>query len=198
MENAGPQIILRSPRRQQSKGTRADMAFLRSVAPPDAGPLVNGDRVYLRVPQMSDYSVVGGTSGAKQGVPDAVGAGMDQQRTHACLVPAPSQILCPGPERGSGLRLLPISRRIRCTAWRTDAVKRSPRGDAGMHARILDWSAIRGSGLHDLRGAGSCSVRVRFAAPPSSGGVMPAQQRGFDPSVGTDWISRARGWRAAT
>ncbi len=31
------------------------MAFLRSVAPPDAGPLVNGDRVYLRTPQMGDY-----------------------------------------------------------------------------------------------------------------------------------------------
>ncbi|MEM8744940.1 MAG: 30S ribosomal protein S5 alanine N-acetyltransferase, partial [Pseudomonadota bacterium] len=29
---------------------------MRSVAPPDAGPLVNGDRLYLRIPQMSDYS----------------------------------------------------------------------------------------------------------------------------------------------
>lgn len=31
------------------------MAFLRSVAPPETGPVVHGDKVYLRIPQMSDY-----------------------------------------------------------------------------------------------------------------------------------------------
>lgn len=31
------------------------MAFLRSVAPPELGPVVHGDTVSLRVPQMPDY-----------------------------------------------------------------------------------------------------------------------------------------------
>ncbi len=31
------------------------MAFLRSVTPPETGPVVHGDEVYLRMPQMSDY-----------------------------------------------------------------------------------------------------------------------------------------------
>lgn len=31
------------------------MAFLRSVAPPETGPVVHGDEVYLRMPQMNDY-----------------------------------------------------------------------------------------------------------------------------------------------
>ena len=31
------------------------MAFLRSVTPPEHGPVVYGGRVFLRVPQMSDY-----------------------------------------------------------------------------------------------------------------------------------------------
>ena len=31
------------------------MAFLRSVTPPETGPIVHGDEVYLRVPQMNDY-----------------------------------------------------------------------------------------------------------------------------------------------
>lgn len=31
------------------------MAFLRSVPPPESGPVVHGDKVTLRVPQMSDY-----------------------------------------------------------------------------------------------------------------------------------------------
>lgn len=31
------------------------MAFLRSVAPPETGPVVHGDEVHLRVPQMTDY-----------------------------------------------------------------------------------------------------------------------------------------------
>ena len=31
------------------------MAFLRSVSPPETGPVVHGDEVYLRTPQMSDY-----------------------------------------------------------------------------------------------------------------------------------------------
>jgi ribosomal-protein-alanine N-acetyltransferase len=32
------------------------MAFLRSVAPPETGPIVHGDDVYLRMPQMNDYA----------------------------------------------------------------------------------------------------------------------------------------------
>lgn len=32
------------------------MAFLRSVAPPETGPVVYGNEVYLRVPHMNDYS----------------------------------------------------------------------------------------------------------------------------------------------
>lgn len=31
------------------------MAFLRSVTPPETGPVVHGRKVYLRVPQMVDY-----------------------------------------------------------------------------------------------------------------------------------------------
>jgi len=31
------------------------MAFLRSVAPTELGPVIHGDRVTLRIPQMSDY-----------------------------------------------------------------------------------------------------------------------------------------------
>lgn len=31
------------------------MAFLRSVTPPEVGPVVHGKNVYLRVPQMADY-----------------------------------------------------------------------------------------------------------------------------------------------
>lgn len=31
------------------------MAFLRSVSQPESGPLVHGDKVCLRVPQMADY-----------------------------------------------------------------------------------------------------------------------------------------------
>lgn len=33
------------------------MAFLRSVSPPETGPVIHGTEVYLRTPQMSDYSV---------------------------------------------------------------------------------------------------------------------------------------------
>lgn len=32
------------------------MAFLRSIPLNDAGPMIRGDRVWLRVPQMADYS----------------------------------------------------------------------------------------------------------------------------------------------
>lgn len=32
------------------------MAFLRSVSMPEAGPVVYGDRIHLRIPQMQDYS----------------------------------------------------------------------------------------------------------------------------------------------
>lgn len=31
------------------------MAFLRSVTPPETGPVLHGGEVYLRMPQMSDY-----------------------------------------------------------------------------------------------------------------------------------------------
>jgi ribosomal-protein-alanine N-acetyltransferase len=43
------------------------MAFLRSVPLNDAGPMIRGDRVWLRVPQMSDYGEWAHLRGGSEG-----------------------------------------------------------------------------------------------------------------------------------
>lgn len=45
---------LQPERRNRGGGTQ--LAFLRSIAPPESGPVVHGDGVYLRAPQISDYA----------------------------------------------------------------------------------------------------------------------------------------------
>lgn len=44
------------PERKGANLWRLPMAFLRSVPLADTGPVIRGDRVWLRIPQMSDYT----------------------------------------------------------------------------------------------------------------------------------------------
>ena len=75
------------------------MAFFRTVSFSEPLPTIEGEGVYLRAPQMSDYARMGDLARGEPRLPHAVGADLAGGRSEPRGVPPPAAPLCRGPAR---------------------------------------------------------------------------------------------------
>ncbi len=72
------------------RSTAGTMAFFRSIQLSETHPIVPGDGVFLRAPQMADFSSWAALAREKPRVPLAMGTHLAGGRPDALLVPPPA------------------------------------------------------------------------------------------------------------
>ena len=164
------------------------MALLRTATSSDLGPVIQTDRVLLRTPQMSDYPDWAELRAASRDfltpwepvwAADELTRSSFRRRVRHYMRDLREDM---------GYALFIFSASSGSLVGGLTLVQCAPRGDPGLHARLLDRRPACPEGVYDSGRSRCYPFRIRFArAAPARGGV-PARQCRLHQAPGEDWL----------